>query len=110
MGVQEAEEYAEEDELVKEKIDAKNALENYIYSMKSTIDDEEKAGDKISDEDKETITEALNEANDWLDENQDADKEELEAKLKELQDVCNPIISQLYQAGGMGEDEDEDMP
>merc|ERR1711968_5933 len=70
---------------------------------------EEEVGDKISEEDKETITEALNEANDWLDENDDADKDELEAKLKELQDVCSPIISQLYQAGGMGgEDEDDD--
>merc|ERR1719453_568520 len=114
--VQEAEEYAEEDKLVKDKIDAKNALENYIYSMKSTIDDEEKVGDKISEEDKETITEALNEANDWLDENDDADKEELEAKLKEVQDVCSPIISELYQAGGMGgedgedDDDDDDMP
>jgi len=112
--VAEAEEYAEEDKLVKDKIDAKNALENYVYSMKSTIDDEEKVGDKISEEDKETITEALDEANDWLDENDDADKEELEAKLKELQDVCSPIISQLYQAGGMGGDEDDedddDMP
>merc|ERR1711871_535661 len=107
--VQEAEEYAEEDKLLKDKIEAKNQLENYVYSMKSTIDDEEKVGDKISEEDKETITEALNEANDWLDENDDADKDELEAKLKELQDVCSPIISQLYQAGGMGgEDEDDD--
>merc|ERR1712023_239855 len=110
--VQEAEEYAEEDKLLKDKIEAKNQLENYVYSMKSTIDDEEKVGDKISEEDKETITEALNEANDWLDENDDADKDELEAKLKELQDVCSPIISQLYQAGGMGgeEDDDEDEP
>merc|ERR1712146_310952 len=64
--VQEAEEYAEEDKLLKDKIEAKNQLENYVYSMKSTIDDEEKVGDKISEEDKETITEALNEANDWL--------------------------------------------
>jgi heat shock protein 5 len=113
--VSEAEEYAEEDKLVKGKIDAKNALENYVYSMKSTIDDEEKVGDKISEEDKETISEALSEANDWLDENDDADKEELEAKLKELQDTCSPIISQLYQDGGMGggedeEDDDDDMP
>eukprot|EP00612_Vaucheria_litorea_P008766 CAMPEP_0171478330 /NCGR_PEP_ID=MMETSP0946-20130122/4716_1 /TAXON_ID=109269 /ORGANISM="Vaucheria litorea, Strain CCMP2940" /LENGTH=636 /DNA_ID=CAMNT_0012008951 /DNA_START=77 /DNA_END=1987 /DNA_ORIENTATION=+ len=111
--VQEAEEYAEEDRLVKEKIEAKNGLENYVYSMKNTISDEEKIGDKISDEDKETINSALDEVNSWLDENQDADKEELEAKLKELQDVCNPIITQLYQAGGMGGGmggDDEDMP
>jgi heat shock protein 5 len=109
--VAEAEEYAEEDRLLREKIEAKNGLENYIYSMKSTIDDEEKVGDKISDEDKETISEALDEANSWLDENEDADKDELDAQLKELQDICNPIISQIYQAGGMDDEfDEEDMP
>jgi len=109
--VQEAEEYAEEDRLVRGKVEAKNALENYIYSMKSTINDEEKAGGKISEEDKETITEALDAANKWLDENHDADKDELEEKLKEVQGVCNPIISQLYQgAGGAKGGDDDDVP
>jgi len=109
--VQEAEEYAEEDKLIKEKIESKNGLENYIYSMKNTLSDEEKVGDKISEEDKETINNALDEANTWLDDNQDADKEEMDAKLKELQDTCNPIISQLYQgAGGMGGEDEGDMP
>jgi len=107
--VREAEEYADEDKMVKERIESKNALENYVYSMKSTINDDEKVGDKISEEDKETISNALNEANDWLDENQEGEKDDFDNKLKELQDVCNPIITQLYQAGGMGEGE-EDMP
>jgi heat shock protein 5 len=106
--VREAEEYADEDKLVKEKIDSRNQLENYIYSMKNTVNDESKVGGKISEEDKETITTALNEANDWLDENQNADKDEFEAKLKTVQEVCNPIISQLYQQGGMGGG-DEDL-
>jgi len=92
----------------REQIDARNQLENYIYSMKNTINDESKAGGKISDEDKETITTALNEANDWLDENQNADKDDFETKLKAVQEVCNPIISQLYQQGGMGGG-DEDL-
>jgi endoplasmic reticulum chaperone BiP len=100
--VREAEEYADEDKLVKERIEAKNQLENYIYSMKNTINDNEKAGGKISEEDKETITNALSEANEWLDGHHEADKEEFESKLKEVQEVCNPIIAQLYQAGGMG--------
>jgi len=107
--VQEAEEYAEEDKLVKGRIEAKNSLENYIYSMKNTINDESKVGGKISDEDKQTITEALNEANEWMDDNQDADKDQLEERLKQLQGVCNPIISQLYQ-GGAGAPGGDDVP
>jgi heat shock protein 5 len=110
--VQEAEEYAEEDRLIKEKIGAKNSLENYLYSMKNTLGDEEKVGDKISEEDKDTMMEALNEAGKWLDENQDASKDEMDEKLKEVQGVCNPIITKLYQAGGgpgAGGD-DYDMP
>eukprot|EP00299_Pterocystis_sp_00344_P016247 c8151_g1_i1.p1 GENE.c8151_g1_i1~~c8151_g1_i1.p1 ORF type:complete len:649 (+),score=187.65 c8151_g1_i1:66-2012(+) len=104
--VREAEEYADEDKLVREKVEAKNALENYIYSMKSTIGDESKVGDKISEDDKETITKALSEASDWLDENPGADKDDLQAKLKEIQEVCNPIISQLYQGGAAGGDDE----
>merc|ERR1712182_162417 len=65
--VQEAEEFAEEDKAVKEKIDARNTLESYVYSIKSQLDD--KMGEKIDEEDKETLKEAL----DWLDDNQDAD-------------------------------------
>jgi heat shock protein 5 len=64
--------------LVKERIDAKNSYENYIYSMKNTIEDPEKAANKISDSDKKTIKEALDEAKEWLEENQSADKEEFE--------------------------------
>merc|ERR1712137_536496 len=73
--------------------------------------DEEKLGGKIDDEDKETIEEAVNDAIDWLDENADsADKEELEEKLKELEAVCNPIVSKIYQqAGGAGDDEDDEF-
>ena len=47
--VQEAEEFAEEDKKVREKIEARNALENYVYSMKNTLNDSEKGvADKIS--------------------------------------------------------------
>merc|ERR1719231_395417 len=52
--VNEAKEFEEEDRKLKEKIDAKNALESYIYNIKNTINDEEKTKDKLTDEDKET--------------------------------------------------------
>jgi len=104
--VREAEEFADEDKEMKEKVDARNALEGYAYNMKNQINDEEKLGGKIDDDDKETIEEAVNEAIDWLDENADADKEELQEKLKELEGVCSPIVSKLYQEGD-GDDDDE---
>jgi heat shock protein 5 len=105
--VREAEEFADEDKEMKEKIDARNALEGYCYNMKNQINDEEKLGGKIDDDDKETIEEAVNEAIDWLDENADADKEELDEKLKEVEGVCNPIVSKIYQESG-GDDDDDD--
>jgi len=106
--VREAEEFADEDKEMKEKIDARNALEGYCYNMKNQVNDEEKLGGKIDDDDKETIEEAVNEAIDWLDENADADKEELEEKLKEVEGVCNPIVSKIYQESGGDDDDDDD--
>ncbi|CAI5520754.1 unnamed protein product [Closterium sp. Naga37s-1] len=98
--VREAEEFADEDKKVKERVDARNSLETYVYNMKNTIGDKEKVGGKISDEDKETIEGAVKEALEWLDDNQSAEKEEYEDKLKEVEGVCNPIMTKLYQAGG----------
>merc|ERR1711937_121262 len=99
--VSEAEEFAEEDKKVREKIEARNALENYVYSMKNTRSDGEKGvADKIGDDDKETIEKALEEANEWLDDNQEAEKEDFEEKLKEVTDVCSPIISKVYKESG----------
>jgi len=97
--VNEAEKYKAEDEKQKATISAKNALESYCFSMKSTIEDE-KLKDKLSDSDKTTIQEKCDEVIKWLDANQLADTEEYEHKQKELEGVCNPIITKMYQ--GMG--------
>jgi len=98
--LQEAEEFAEQDKLAKERIDAKNSFESYVYSMRNTIDDNEKLGSKISDDDKETIKDALKEAQDWLSSHTDAEKDEYEERQKELEKVCSPIVSKAYQASG----------
>jgi len=99
--VQEAAEFEEEDKKVREKIESRNQLENYVYSMKNTLSDSEKGvADKIGDDDKDTIEKALEEANEWLDDNQDAEKEDFEEKLKEVQEVCSPIISKVYRESG----------
>merc|ERR1712146_176637 len=99
--VKEAEDFADEDKKVKEKIDAKNSLESYVYQVKNTIEDDEKVGDKISEEDKEAVQEAVKAAADWLEENSEsADKDDFEVKQKELQKVVNPVMSKLYQGEG----------
>lgn len=105
--IREAEEFAEQDKETKARIDAKNALESYIYSMKNSIEDSEKLADKLSDEDKETIQEAIDDAQGWLGNNPEASTEDYQDKLKETEKVCNPIISKVYQgAGGDGGGDD----
>ncbi|KAM4650518.1 heat shock cognate 71 kDa protein-like [Discoglossus pictus] len=100
--VQEADQYKAEDEVQREKIAAKNSLESLAFNMKSTAEDE-KLKDKISPEDKQKILDKCNEVISWLDRNQMAEKEEYEHQQKELQNLCNPIITKLYQgAGGAG--------
>jgi len=98
--VREAEEFAEEDKVMKETIDARNGLEGYAFSMKNTITDSEKLGDKISEEDKETIQSAITEVIEWLEEHPDAEKDQYQEKQKELEGICNPIITKLYQEHG----------
>jgi len=106
--ISEAEEFAEEDRILKEKVDARNALETYCYNMKNTISDSDKLADKLDEEDKTTIEEAVKEGLEWLDDNADAEKEEYEEKLKEVEGVCNPIVSKVYAESGGGDAEGAD--
>jgi len=99
--VQEAEKYKEEDEAHSRKIEAKNALENYAYNMRNTLNDDG-IKDKIDASDKETLEKAINDAIAWLDSNQMAEQDEFEDKLKELEGICNPVVQKLYAAGGGG--------
>jgi len=97
--VNEAEKYAAEDEANKTKIEAKNGLENYCYSVRNSLD-EEKLKDKFEAGDKEAIEEKVKETISWLDNNQLAEKDEFDAKQKELEGVVNPIMMKVYQAAG----------
>jgi L1 cell adhesion molecule like protein len=99
--VSEAEKYAAEDEANKKKIEAKNGLENYCYSMRNTLQ-EEKLQDKFEGDDKDKIEKAVQEALDWLDRNQMAECDEFEAKQKEIEGVVNPIMMKVYQSAGGG--------
>ena len=64
--------------------------------MRNTIEDKDKLADKLDEDDKNTIAEALTENEDWLNSNDDADKDDFEEKMKELQSICDPIIAAIY--------------
>jgi len=99
--VNDAEKFKADDEKQKERISSKNGLESYCFNMKTTIEDE-KMKDKISDDDRKAINDKCDEAIKWLDANQLAEVEEFNEKQKEVEGVCNPIITKLYaDAGGV---------
>merc|ERR1712156_462298 len=104
-----AEEFAEEDKMMREKIEAKNGLE-------SQLEDEDKLAGKLSEEDADTVEEAVNDVLEWLTSNDDAEKEDFDEKKAELEEIVNPILQEFYQqyggaAGGDDDDwDDEDLP
>merc|ERR1712086_506761 len=105
--VQEAEDYAEEDKKIKERIDARNGLESYLYNLKNTLDDDEKGlADNISAEDKKELEDMIDETLDWMDNNPEADKEDYDEKQKEVEQIANPIMRNVYAGSGGGGDED----
>jgi heat shock protein 1/8 len=98
--VQEAEKYKEQDEENKQKIESKNSLENYLYQMKSSTNDDKV---KLPEEDKTTISSTVEEGLKWLEEHQNEGKEVYENKLKEIQDKLTPILTKsMGAAGGAG--------
>ena len=104
--IREAEEFADEDKETKARVDAKNALENYIYSMRNSVEDAEKLADKLTDDEKTLITETIEEAQTWLNENMEASKEDFQDKLTEIEGICKPIVSKAYDEG---EEDEEDF-
>jgi len=94
--IKEAEEFAEEDKKAKEQIDNRNNLDSYIHSMKNTVEDPDKLKDKLSEEDKNTINDAVKESQTWFEANQSATAEEYSEQQKKLESICSPIISKAY--------------
>ncbi|KAL6855239.1 Hsp70 chaperone [Amphichorda felina] len=96
-----AEKYKEEDEKEGARVGAKNGLESYAYSLRNTLGDP-KVDEKIEAGDKETLKTEIDKVVEWLDENQQAAREEYEDKQKELEGIANPIMMKFYGAGGEG--------
>ncbi|KAJ3478417.1 hypothetical protein NLG97_g8584 [Lecanicillium saksenae] len=108
--VAEAEKYAEEDKATRERIEARNGLENYAFSLKNQVNDEEGLGGKIDDEDKETILDAVKETQEWLEENgAEATAEDFEEQKEKLSNVAYPITSKMYAGGAPGEEPEGDF-
>ena len=93
--------YASEDEAERSRIEKKNGLESYAYSLKSTLSDSKVAG-KIDADEKAKLDSAINETVEWLDSNQTATVEEYDAKKTELEGIANPIMTKLYSGGEDG--------
>merc|ERR1719182_1383774 len=110
--IKEAEQFAEEDKKVKERVDAKNAFDGYMHSMKSAVEgsgENKGLSEKMDEDEKETVFDAIKDGQDWLSANPEADAEETKEKQKEIEGICSPIIQKYYQgAGGGGESADDD--
>merc|ERR1712107_923861 len=92
--VADAEKFKAEDDQQKDRILAKNTLESYCFNMKSTVEDEKFKG-KIPEADQRIISDKCQETISWLDQNQSAEIDEFKDKQKEIEGICNPIISRL---------------
>jgi heat shock protein 1/8 len=97
--VADAEKYKAEDDKQKERISAKNSLESYCFNMQSTVEDENMKG-KMSEDDRTKILDKCKETIGWLDANQTAETDEFKDKLKEVEALCNPIITEMYKKSG----------
>ena len=99
--VAEAEEFADQDAKEKDKIEARNGLESYLYNAKSSISDMA----NIDEDDKESVLKTIDEALEWMEDTPAAEKDEYDEKQKEVESVVNPIMKKAYEgaAGGAGD-------
>jgi len=113
--IKESEKFADDDKKIRERVEAKNELESYVYSLKNQVSDKEKLGGKLSDDEKTKINDAIEEKIKWLESNAEAEVDDFKAQKKELEEVVHPIMSKFYkegeqagsQEGQTNEDKDE---
>lgn len=99
--IKESEKYKEEDDKNKAKIEARNSLENFLYTSKNSISDA-----KIDESEKTQVLAIIDDKITWLDNNQTASNEEYESIQKEVQEKISPIMSKLYQGGSGASDKE----
>jgi len=106
--LKEAEDWAEQDKEQKEKVDARNELEQYSYSLKRQLEEKEHLGGKLSEEDKTKISDIVNEKIEWLKDNDEASAEEFRNAKKDIEDIAQPIIASMYNKSSQGNNVNEE--
>ena len=109
--IEEAEEYAEEDRLARERTDERNGLESYLYSLKTTLDGDETLSRNLSAEDKRDLLDLVDEKVDWMEENPEASRDDLVSQREEVEQIANPLLQRLYRddPNGEGDEDIDDM-
>lgn len=113
--IQESEDMAEEDRQAKERIDARNAFDNYLHSLRSIIEGSGEEGElsaKLTLEERSSLKSAIQDGQAWLDANPDADAEAVKEERQVVEAACSPILSRHQGSNsnadaGMQEDEEE---
>ncbi|KAG7343889.1 chaperone protein DnaK [Nitzschia inconspicua] len=103
--VREAAEYAEEDLMVKERIDSRNGLESYIYTLKNSFEDKSVSYD-VSSEDMKELLDLLDGTLDWMEANPEVSKEEYDTRKKDVEQIANPLMRHFYDRRGGGTEDD----
>jgi len=107
--VQEAEEFAAQDEEVRKKVESSNAFESFLAGLKSQVNDNEGLGGKLEAADKKTILAEIKKGQDWLEsEGKTASTEEIDEKREEVQAIISPITAKVYSQGGSDEPRERD--
>eukprot|EP00917_Polyrhabdina_sp_WS-2016_P025183 GHVP01054260.1.p1 GENE.GHVP01054260.1~~GHVP01054260.1.p1 ORF type:complete len:646 (+),score=139.93 GHVP01054260.1:79-2016(+) len=107
--IREASQFAEEDRLIKERVDARNGFDSYLHSLRKSLDDKE-VTEKLDDDSVQDIRSAVNDGQQWLERNADAATEEIKEKQKEVEEICSPILGKMYgkPSAWDGDEEDHD--
>lgn len=105
--VQEAEQFAEQDEAERAKVQARNELEAYLYNLKNSIS--ESLSGKLTEDDQQTLSTTVEDALIWLEDHPAADKDDYDSKQKEVEAIANPIIKKAYESAGAAPPADDDF-
>eukprot|EP01017_Pseudomicrothorax_dubius_P027584 TRINITY_DN3199_c0_g1_i1.p1 TRINITY_DN3199_c0_g1~~TRINITY_DN3199_c0_g1_i1.p1 ORF type:complete len:269 (-),score=60.60 TRINITY_DN3199_c0_g1_i1:79-885(-) len=90
----------EEIQKFKDEVDARERLESEIYSLRNLVEDPERFGGKIGQENKEKISAIIRTVEEWLDENPNAEKSDLDQQLENFKRTYEPILIKVYQMSG----------
>lgn len=95
----EAEKFAQEDEIMKRKVESRNNLENRCFAIRNNLQ-EEKIKEKLDEADITSLNAKIDETIKFLEENPQGEPEMFDEKLKALEEMANPIFQKAYAAGG----------